>query len=113
MPTTSKLISSQSKIKFYPLGNREHVLPNVFCLLLSDYHLFQYFMKIVPTEVNTYANNLKTYQFSVTERVCFTQFNSLTHNYLTNGFSHHYQLDESTFIFRGVRVIFIFYHIFR
>ena len=23
--------------------------------------------------------------------------------YLTNGFSHHYQLDESTFIFRGVR----------
>ena len=23
--------------------------------------------------------------------------------YLTNGFSHHYQLDEFTFIFRGVR----------
>ena len=23
--------------------------------------------------------------------------------YLTNGFSHRYQLDESTFIFRGVR----------
>ena len=23
--------------------------------------------------------------------------------YLTNGFSHHYQLDESIFIFRGVR----------
>ena len=23
--------------------------------------------------------------------------------YLTNGFSHHYHLDESTFIFRGVR----------
>ena len=23
--------------------------------------------------------------------------------YLTNGFSHHYQLEESTFIFRGVR----------
>ena len=23
--------------------------------------------------------------------------------YLMNGFSHHYQLDESTFIFRGVR----------
>ena len=23
--------------------------------------------------------------------------------YLTNGFSHHYQLGESTFIFRGVR----------
>ena len=28
--------------------------------------------------------------------------------YLTNGFSHHYQLDESTFIFRGVRSDFYF-----
>ena len=28
--------------------------------------------------------------------------------YLTNGFSHHYQLDESTFIFRGVRCDFYF-----
>ena len=28
--------------------------------------------------------------------------------YLMNGFSHHYQLGESTFIFRGVRSIFLF-----
>ena len=28
--------------------------------------------------------------------------------YLTNGFAHHYQLDESTFIFRGVRSDFQF-----
>ena len=28
--------------------------------------------------------------------------------YLTNVFSHHYQLDESTFIFRGVRGDFYF-----
>ena len=28
--------------------------------------------------------------------------------YLTNGFSHHYQLDESTFIFKGVRSDFYF-----
>ena len=27
--------------------------------------------------------------------------------YLTNRFSHHYQLDESTFVFRGVRCDFI------
>ena len=32
-------------------------------------------------------------------RYCFICFNL----YLTNGFSHHYQLDESIFIFRGVR----------
>ena len=28
--------------------------------------------------------------------------------YLTNGFSHHYQLGESTFIFRGVKSDFYF-----
>ena len=28
--------------------------------------------------------------------------------YLTNGFSHHYHLDEYTFIFRGVRSDFLF-----
>ena len=28
--------------------------------------------------------------------------------YLTNGFSHHYQLGESTFIYRGVRSDFYF-----
>ena len=32
-----------------------------------------------------------------------TIYNAVLINpYLTNGFSHHYQLDESTFIFRGV-----------
>ena len=30
-------------------------------------------------------------------------FNSDFNPYLMNGFSHHYQLDESTFIFRSVR----------
>ena len=34
---------------------------------------------------------------------------NLTHiKILTNGFSHHYQLDESTFIFGGVRCDFYF-----
>ena len=32
--------------------------------------------------------------------------------YLTNGFPHHYQLDESTFIFRGVRSDFYFISLF-
>ena len=31
--------------------------------------------------------------------------------YLTNEFSHHYQLDESTFIFRGVRCDFYFFYL--
>ena len=29
--------------------------------------------------------------------------------YLTNRFAHHYQLDESTFIFKGVRIDFYFF----
>ena len=33
--------------------------------------------------------------------------------YLTNELSHHYQLDESIFIFRGVRSDFYFYLIIR
>ena len=32
--------------------------------------------------------------------------------YLTNGFSHHYQLDESTFILRGVKSGFYFFYFF-
>ena len=40
---------------------------------------------------------------------CFTLFiMSCVNPYLTNGFSHHYKLDESTFIFRGVRNYFYF-----
>ena len=35
---------------------------------------------------------------------CARHFNP----YLTNGFSHHYHLGESTFIFRGVRSDFYF-----
>ncbi|KAK3799895.1 hypothetical protein RRG08_044656 [Elysia crispata] len=31
-------------------------------------HTFQYFMKVVPTEVRTYRASVNTYQFSVTER---------------------------------------------
>ena len=32
---------------------------------------------------------------------------TINNPYLTNGFSHHYQLAESTFIFRGVRSDFL------
>ncbi|KAL5006854.1 hypothetical protein ScPMuIL_015660 [Solemya velum] len=39
-------------------------------LLLTDknYHMFQYFMQVVPTEVHTYKVKTDTYQYSVTER---------------------------------------------
>ena len=36
----------------------------------------------------------------------------LLNPYLTSGFSHHYQLDESTFILRGVRSVVVFIIIF-
>ena len=42
-------------------------------------------------------------------RICITQlFNVIFNPYLTNGFTHHYQLGESTYIFRGVRGDFYF-----
>ena len=39
-------------------------------------------MKIVPTEVRTYANDLNTYQFSVTERVCSYSPTSMARTFL-------------------------------
>ncbi|XP_052067430.1 endoplasmic reticulum-Golgi intermediate compartment protein 2-like [Mytilus californianus] len=34
----------------------------------DNYHLFQYFIQVVPTEVRTYRANVDTYQYAVTER---------------------------------------------
>lgn len=42
---------------------------HVFFLFLVDYHSFQYFMQVVPTEVRTYKANMDTYQFAVTDNV--------------------------------------------
>lgn len=36
-------------------------------LTTFNYHSFQYFMQVVPTEVRTYKANMDTYQFSVTD----------------------------------------------
>ena len=43
--------------------------------------------------------------YSVIKNLLFYGF---LNPYLTNGFSHHYRLDESTFIFRGVMSDFFF-----
>ena len=37
--------------------------------LYSDNHMFQYFITIVPTKLNTYQIAADTHQYSVTERV--------------------------------------------
>lgn len=44
-----------------PLDGEEQVTQH-------NYHLFQYFMKIVPTEVRTYSHQVDSFQYSVTER---------------------------------------------
>lgn len=49
-----------------------HIFTQVFVWSLifsTDYHIFQYFIQVVPTEVRTYAASVDTYQFAVTERV--------------------------------------------
>ena len=46
---------------------------------------------------------------SITSKVKDSESDTKVLNtYLTNGFFHHYQLDESTFIFRGVKSDFQF-----
>lgn len=42
----------------------------VFCLLPPANHMFQYFITIVPTKLNTYKVSAETNQYSVTEQVC-------------------------------------------
>lgn len=34
----------------------------------SHFHIFQYFLQVVPTHVETFASNVSTYQYSVTEQ---------------------------------------------
>ena len=50
---------------------------------------------------------MNTAVFFMTSTV-LSEVNHITQQCLTNGFSHHYQLGESTFIFRGVRSDFYF-----
>ena len=37
--------------------------------VVVDHHIYQYYVKVVPTKVNTRYARADTYQFSVTERV--------------------------------------------
>ena len=37
--------------------------------LVSDYHMFQYFIQVVPTDVKTNQAKVDTYQYAVTEKV--------------------------------------------
>ena len=65
--------------------------------------------KTFPTADTTLESIKETTLLLETQSPTGRHFNP----YLTNGFSHHYQLDESTFIFRGVGSDIYFYLIFR
>ncbi|CAI9726119.1 Hypothetical predicted protein [Octopus vulgaris] len=45
-----------------------HPLDGEVMITKQNYHMFQYFMQVVPTEVRTYKNNMDTYQFAVTAK---------------------------------------------
>lgn len=47
------------------------VFLSAFCLfnILADNQMFQYFITIVPTKLETYKLTADTHQYSVTERV--------------------------------------------
>lgn len=54
---------------FGELGSKfVHPLDGEVMVTKDNYHMFQYFMQVVPTEVRTYKNNMDTYQFAVTEK---------------------------------------------
>lgn len=54
---------------FGDLGSKfVHPLDGEVMIAKDNFHMFQYFMQVVPTEVRTYKNNMDTYQFAVTEK---------------------------------------------
>ena len=38
-------------------------------IYFADYYMYQYFIQVVPTKVDTSISNIDTYQYAVTERV--------------------------------------------
>ena len=44
-------------------------LTSSLVFLFADYHMFQYFIQVVPTKVATGQANRDTYQYAVTEKV--------------------------------------------
>ena len=64
-------------------------------MIMMGKSIRQIWVKVIPGNVSTF-DPIRCPQY-LHIHVCY--FNP----YLTNGFSHHYQLDESTFIFRNVR----------
>ncbi|KAL8608889.1 hypothetical protein ACOMHN_065227 [Nucella lapillus] len=51
-----------------PVTGVVYPLDGTLAVTASNYHIYQYFVQVVPTEVRTYTNNVDTYQFAVTER---------------------------------------------
>lgn len=51
-----------------PVSGVVYPLDGTLFVTDSNYHIFQYFIQVVPTEVRTYAASVDTYQFAVTER---------------------------------------------
>ncbi|GAB1609491.1 endoplasmic reticulum-Golgi intermediate compartment protein 2-like isoform X1 [Argonauta hians] len=54
---------------FGKIGSRFlHPLDGEVAITNNNFHIYQYFIQVVPTEVRTYKNNMDTYQFAVTAR---------------------------------------------
>ena len=59
-------------------------------------------LRCMPNEELNHFTTFRTVYHEKVERISFEGIMFQINPYLTNGFSHHYQLEESTFIFRGV-----------
>lgn len=51
-----------------PVTGVVYPLDGTLAVTGSNFHIYQYFIQVVPTEVRTYSNNVNTYQFAVSER---------------------------------------------
>ena len=49
--------------------NFQTLFYDIICISFADYHMFQYFIQVVPTKVATGQANRDTYQYAVTEKV--------------------------------------------
>ena len=77
--------------------------------MINENQTFSFFFKCKTFWLHTLVSEKKKKNHSNIKDGKFTSHETLDvfNPYLTNGFSHHYQLDESTFIFRGVRSDFL------
>ena len=70
--TKNSMLISNKNIFYFFMMSYQHTLDIVdacIFLYILDFHIFHYFMQVVPTKVFTTLHNVDTFQYAVTEKV--------------------------------------------